>query len=89
MRLLRWALSFGAVAVAVGVGIWARADYKIGPGDPTWRFDLSCYENKAANVFKTNGVVDNATRATFVAGLTAAQQTAAHKAMLDCFIAQP
>ena len=54
--------------------------------DPAWVFDIAEWEKQAATVLKANAVTTNAERATFVANLTAAQQLAAVRALLNCLI---
>jgi len=59
--------------------------YQATTADPVITFDLHEAERQVATVAKNQAIGGQAAWSTFVNGLTAAQQTAAVKALLNCF----
>lgn len=63
--------------------------YQIGPGDPSWTFDVAEFEKQCAGFLKAPpgggpAITTDAGRDAFVAALTQAQVNGAVKVLLNC-----
>lgn len=60
-----------------------------GAGQPSIAFDVLMFEQQIAAACAANGIVDNATRTTFVNNATQAQMNAFTKILMNCFTIGP